>query len=140
MKRLLWAVPVTIVILGLGLGLGWAMAWQPRIANHFGYALPLSGASGLPFRLSYAGRHYANDHTCAGDDWCKAASPLTCSLASELRGEGYWPLQQVGSVLTLFGPSRPMLRAPTPGGMTTMALYVPIGKDCYLPYSLEGGP
>jgi len=33
-----------------------------------------------------------------------------------------------------------MLRAPTPDGMTTMALYVPVGRGCYLPYSLEGGP
>jgi len=140
MTRWLWIAPVTIGLLGLSLGLLVVMARQPRLANHFGYALPLPGAAGLPFRLSYTGRHYANASTCAGDDWCKAAGPPICTHASELRGAGYWPLRQAGSVFTLFGPSHPMLRAPTPDGMTTMALYVPIARDCYLAYSLEGGP
>ena len=111
---------------------------QPWTANHFGYALP--GPHGLPFRLSYAGRHYANEHTCAGDNWCRGNGPPQCTTAAWLRSDHYWPLQRVGSVATLFGSSRLVFRAPTPQGMTTMSLYVPIGRDCYLAYTLEGGP
>ena len=63
-----------------------------------------------------------------------------CTTAASLRGYGYWPLQRVGAVFTLFGPSRPLLRDPTPRGMTTMVLYVPMDRDCYAAYGLEGGP
>lgn len=114
------------------------IAQQPWTANHFGYALP--GPHGLPFRLSYAGRHYANEQTCAGDSWCRGSGPPPCMTAAQLWSYHYWHLQRTGSVATLFGSSRLVLRAPTPQGMTTMGLYVPIDRDCYLAYTLEGGP
>lgn len=113
-----------------------ALASQPRLANHVGYALP----AGLPFRLSYAGRHYANQSICAGADWCRANGPPRCTNARWLRRQHSWPLRRAGAIFTLFGPARPLLRYPPPMGMTTMALYVPLGRDCYLAYSLEGGP
>lgn len=125
----------TVIVSGV-LGALLALAGQPQLANHFGYALP----AGLPFRLSYAGRYYANPSTCAGAGWCKANGPPRCTSAQWLRGYHYWPLQQVGAVFTLFGPLRPLLRYQPPAGMTTMALYVPMGHDCYLAYGLEGGP
>jgi hypothetical protein len=111
---------------------------QPQVANHFGYALP--GPRGLPYRLTYAGRYYANPQTCAGAGWCGDIETPQCTTSAWLRSYGYWPLQRVGTVVTLFGPFYPMLRSPTPPGMTTMALYIPISRDCYLAYSLEGGP
>ena len=114
------------------------VAQQPWAANHFGYALP--GPHGLPFRVSYAGRYYANEHTCAGDGWCRSNGPLPCTTPDWLQSNHYWPLQRVGSVTTLFGPAHPLLRTPTPRGFITMGLYVPVERDCYLAYALEGGP
>ncbi len=114
------------------------IAQQPWVANHLGYAL--NGPRGLPFRLSYGSRHYTNEGTCAGDSWCQGSTGTPCTTTGWLKSYQYWPLQRVGSVVTLFGPAYPMLRASTPRGMTTMVLYVPVGQGCYLPYSLEGGP
>lgn len=114
------------------------IALQPTTANHFGYAL--LGSHGLPSRLFYAGRIYANDQTCAGGAWCRNSGPPRCITAAWLRGYDYWPLQRIGSVPTLFGAPHALLRTPTPHGMTTMGLYVPVSRVCYLAYSLEGGP
>jgi hypothetical protein len=123
-----------LVLVGL---LGF-VAVQPRVANALGYALP--GPSGLPYRVSFAGRDYDNDTTCAGAGWCRVNGPLLCTAGDQLREAGTWPLQQVGWLFTLFALPRPLLRAPTPRGMTTMTLYVPRGRDCYLAYALSGGP
>lgn len=109
---------VGLVVIGVG-----ALAFNARVANHFGYALP--GDAGLPSRIAYAGRHYS----AAGDCWS----------SSRLQREGAWPLHAVSQLPTLLGPAHPVLSAPVPQGMATMLLVVPSGA-CYTVYSLEGGP
>ena len=108
----------TLLVIGSG-----ALAFNARMANHFGYALP--GDAGLPSRIAYAGHHYSS----AGDCWS----------SSRLQREGAWPLHAVSQLPTLLGPAHPVLSAPVPQGMTSMLLLVPAGA-CYTAYSLEGGP
>jgi hypothetical protein len=124
-----------------GAGLCCIVISQPRLANHLGYALP--GAHGLPFRVHYAGRDYWNPSTCAGADWCKAGGPPRCTTSVWFHTYGYWPLQRVGWLWRLFDwpiSRYAVFRTPTPPGMTTMGVYVQTGADCYIAYSLEGGP
>ena len=111
-------------------------AFQPWTANHFGYALP--GQDRLPYRISYAGRDYSNLHECAGADWCQPAGKR-CFSEQQLIDEQFWPLAQVGSISTLFGAAHLVL-APPSGGHIVMELYVLEGADCYLAYTIEGGP
>lgn len=108
----------TLLVIG-----GGALAFNARVANYFGYALP--GDAGLPSRIAYAGRHYSS----AGGCWSSL----------RLQREGAWPLHAVSQLPTLLGPAHPVLSAPVPQGMTTMLLVVPSGS-CYSVYSLEGGP
>jgi len=104
---------------------------SPQMANHFGYALP--GPRGLPSRLSYDGRSFANQFTCAGAEWCHADGPPSCTPTVQT-------LQPAGFVVTLFGLPYTLFRSPTPRGMTTISLYVSLAHDCYVSYTLEGGP
>jgi hypothetical protein len=130
-----------LVQMGLGVGLAIvilaALLWgvfQPWAANHFGYALP--GQDRLPYRITYAGRDYGNPNECAGDDWCQPAAKR-CISQQQLADQHLWPLKQVGSIPTLFGSAYPIL-APPAGGQTI--LFVLDNDDCYLMYTLMGGP
>ena len=134
-RSLLGILILIVVVLLLLAGLAW-IAFQPWTANHFGYALP--GQDRLPYRISYAGRDYSNLHECAGADWCQPASKQ-CSSQQELIDQRRWPLAQVGSVPTLFGSSHPIW-ASSFGGQTVMEIYVLDRADCYLTYTIEGGP
>lgn len=115
---IIWAACATLVLAG-----GVALAFNARVANHFGYALP--GAAGLPERISYAGRHYSAQGEC----WA----------SSKLQQVRLWPLREVSQLPTLLGPAHPVLSAEVPQGMTAMTLLIPSGA-CYAVYSLEGGP
>lgn len=128
---------------------GW-LAFQPRVANHFGYALPVR--DGLPCRLHYRGRDYENDEQCGGMDrgawsvWYAAhhhvPSGGPCQQPATLRGIRDWPLHEIASISTLLGPSHPVLVSSRDGpasGFTTMVLYVE-DAGCYRPYALLGGP
>jgi hypothetical protein len=131
-----WAVALGVALL-VALGLGVA-AFQPWTANHFGYALP--GRDGLPYRIAHGGRSYATRQVCAGAGWCRTAPGAErCVSAAELARRGAWPLVPAGSLPTLFGAARPIL---TPSGAAgfTAPLVIPDGADCYVEYSLEGGP
>ena len=64
--KLLWIAIGSLIIIIIVLGLWLRLPW---LANHFGFALP--GPGGLPYRISYAGRAYANTATCAHADWCQ---------------------------------------------------------------------
>ncbi len=55
------AIAVLVVVGTLGA--------TPKVANHFGYALP--GERGLPYQVHYNGRDYRNYLTCAGARWCE---------------------------------------------------------------------
>lgn len=99
------------------------LAFNARVASHFGYALP--GANGLPSRISYAGRDYSAGSAC----W----------TAEHLQQQGMWPLHEVAQVPTLLGQAHPVLSETVPQGMTTTLLVIP-QDSCYTVYSLEGGP
>jgi hypothetical protein len=120
-RTLLIRVAVAAVVLFAGCGL--LAAFNPRSADHFGYALP--GENGLPHRVSYAGRDYRYTGAC----WSEA----------QLKESELWPLRQVGTVPTLFGAPHPILSSKVPAGMTTMRVVVPLGT-CYAFYGLEGSP
>lgn len=140
-----------LVLLGLAvlLCLG-VVATRPRVANHFGYALPV--ANGLPCRLHYRGRDYENDSQCVGmnrsawSGWYTARHHLpsggACLQPAALRQVHDWPLELVASISTLFGPAHPVLvshRDDAASGFTTMGVYVRDGS-CYRPYEVLGGP
>lgn len=93
--------------------------------------------------MHYAGRDYEDSSTCAGAAWCRGDGPPDCTTSDWFKSYGYWPLQRAGWMwrLFVFPFSRyAVLRAPTPAGMTTMGVYVKTGANCYIGYSLEGGP
>jgi hypothetical protein len=133
-----WAVALGAAVVLALVALGVA-AFQPWTANHFGYALP--GPHGLPYRVHVLGRNYENLSQCAGAGWCAGVAPeSTCWSRAKLSQEGMWPLAQVGTIVTLFGQSRPVLSPPIPAGMTSTLMFVPHTGDCYLVFVLEGGP
>jgi hypothetical protein len=112
------------------------VALNPWTANHFGYAL--LGTDGLPFRVHYGGRDYANPGYCAGADWCQGQR-RTCWSQAKLQSVSLWPLAEVGQIPALFGRSYPIMNAAIPAGFTPTLIFVPIGS-CYVVYALEGGP
>lgn len=122
--------------------IGW-LTFQPAAANHFGYALPIE--NGLPCRLHYRGRDYENDEQCGGMNrsawsiWYDAQHHLPpggpCESPAALRRTRDWPLHQVAGISTLLGPAHPILvsrRGGSPGGLTTMVLFV-ADATCYRP-------
>ena len=136
--RARWAIALggaaVLVLVGLGMA-----AFQPRVANAFGYGLP--GPHGLPHRVHVLGRDYQNASQCAGASWCAGVAPAsTCWSRAKLTSVGMWPLTQVGSIFTLLGPTHPVLAPPIPAGMTSTLMFVPGNGDCYLVFALEGGP
>src|SRR5947209_20522752 len=94
---------------------GW-LAFQPRFANHFGYALPIS--NGLPCRLHYRGRDYENDEQCVGMNrsawsvWYAAhhrvPSGGPCEKSASLKRTGDELLHEVASISTLLGSPDPI--------------------------------
>ncbi len=129
---------VVVCVLGLGV-----VAFQPWTANHFGYALP--GHDGLPYRISHGERSYATRQVCAGADWCRQYQstydvvPPRCMTQADLSRMNMWPLTQTGWVPALLGPWYPIMTPAPPYGMSSV-LIVPDGSDCYVVYSIEGGP
>ncbi|HET9014557.1 MAG TPA: hypothetical protein VFN57_03100 [Thermomicrobiaceae bacterium] len=127
-----------VVLLAAG---GWAwFAGLPKLANHYGFALPRPG--GLPFRVAYAGRDYENIATCAGATWCRQAPPdsSTCWSAARAQARALLPAPGAGSVMTLFGRPHALLARPVVDGLVPTGVLVTDGPACYVPYALEGGP
>jgi hypothetical protein len=62
-----------------------------------------------------------------------------CYTQADLTQGREWPLERFGTMVTLFGAPRDLLR---PVGDTGIPAPVMIadGPDCYVVYSLEGGP
>ncbi len=120
-RRIVVAVIFALALLVVG---GAALVFNPRVANHFGYALP--GDAGLPSRVAYAGRHYA--------------ASSQCLTSAQLQQKGWWPLHRISQIPTAFGPAHPMYTDTYPEGpATTVTLFVPKGS-CYAAYVIEGGP
>jgi hypothetical protein len=132
-----WALALVVALLLIALGWG---ASQPWTANHFGYAL--AGRDGLPAYLYSNGRRYHSIQVCAGAAWCQAnrhQGVPRCWTQADLSGRGEWPLATVGTMFTLFGGQRTLLR--TGGSQHSNAPFIIAdGPDCYVEYSLEGGP
>ncbi|WP_235096726.1 hypothetical protein [Amycolatopsis decaplanina] len=137
------SVPVLVVLGALG-----GVAFIPKVANHVGYALP--GEKGLPYRVHYNGRDYRSDVTCAGARWCEddrtpeqRVRPYCTSRAGldRARGSSGTRLVKVDDVFALFGPSHPVFTAGAlPAGETVTTVIVEASADCYLTYTLMGGP
>jgi hypothetical protein len=133
-----WLIALAVTLLVLA-GAG-VVAFQPWTANHFQYAL--AGRDGLPFRVTYTGRSYANTGMCARAAWCDHApsTETACRSRQQLVSQRQWPLTQVGSIPTVFGPSHAVFAPPVPAGRIVMELFVVDGDDCYITYTIEGGP
>jgi hypothetical protein len=128
------------VSLGLMLLLGFLvgiLAFLPRLANHFGFALPIE--YGLPYQVFYRDRAYSsNDNMCAGAGWCQPQ--LSCSTFTELNQKWHGPLSQIGTVYTFLGPVHPIVSGRLIQGSPPTIVWVSYSRDCYLTYVLMGGP
>ena len=117
------------------------VAFQPRVANHFSYALP--GRDGLPTYIYAHGRRYQSLQVCAGDDWCQQDRLQQliprCYTQADLRAVHMWPLVRVSTMLTLFGAPQAILSPRGESGVM-QAFVMADGPDCYVTYGLEGGP
>ncbi|WP_409495702.1 hypothetical protein [Amycolatopsis sp. cmx-11-12] len=138
-RRVVTVSIVVLVVLGALCG----ASFIPKVANHFGYALP--GEEGLPYRVHYNGRDYRNNLTCAGAQWCageRTPEPYCTPRAGLDLGEGNREtgLVKVDDVFTMFGPSHPVFTAGVPQGEVVTRVIVEAFNDCYLIYGLMGGP
>jgi hypothetical protein len=130
-------LPIALLIVAAGV---W-VAFQPRVANHFSYALP--GKDGLPTYIYAHGRRYQSLPVCAGDDWCQRARLqqliARCYTQTDLQALRLWPLAQVSTMFTLFGAPQPILSPKGDSGVM-QAFVIADGPNCYVTYGLEGGP
>lgn len=132
-----------VVLLGalLVVAAGVWVAFQPRVANHFSYALP--GKDGLPTYIYAHGRRYHSLQVCGGDDWCQRDRLQQliprCYTQADLRTMHMWPLVRVSTMLTLFGAPPPILSPQGESGVM-QSFVMADGPDCYVTYALEGGP
>lgn len=119
LKRLLVTL---LVLVALMISLAW-LALQPRVADHFGYAL----GKRLPEHIFQYGRRYIHG---TGAGWCKA----------DLQRVQAWPPRRVGTVLNLRGAPYAIMDGRPAGPYVSTILFVPTGRQCYAVYALEGGP
>jgi hypothetical protein len=111
----------------------------PRLANHYGFALPLP--NGLPNRIHYGGRLYWAPGFCGGEPGCRPQPH--CWNQEFLASKDLWPLKQVGEIPVLLGAPIPLLTTaaqPTPSTAVDTVLMIPYSPDCYATYALVGGP
>lgn len=145
-KRAWWAVGTAGVVVLVGL-LALA-AFQPGVANRFGYAL--RGPLALPSQFSYQGISYANPNLCAGASWCDPAAAPRWSRA-DLEARGLWPLKQVASIGTLMDDAHPVMEpvndpsmigagGPYASDLHPFVLLVPDGSGAYFIYTRPGEP
>ncbi len=136
-----------VVLIATGVAL-W-LAFQPAVANHFDYALPVR--NGLPCRIHFDGRDYDNNEQCAGISrsswqvWYDARNHVpsggSCESLSALRSEQALPLREVGGISTFLGSGH-LLMVPRRVNLhrfTPTVLFVTDGA-CYRAYALSGGP
>ena len=129
-RRLVFALAALLIV-----ATGVWVAFQPRVANHFSYALP--GKDGLPTYIYAHGRRYQSLQVCAGDDWCR--HDRLCYTQADLRAMHMWPLVQASTMLTLFGAPQPILSPQGESGIM-QSFVMADGTGCYVTYALEGGP
>ena len=112
----------------------------PRLVRQRGYALP--GRGGTPCMISYAHRDYIGPQQCKRDFFY--GQELACKSKMNLINKKQWPLVQIGSISTLLGEPRPLLidvRSRRQNSTDTLTvLFMLVDTDCYVTYSLSGGP
>lgn len=117
-----------------------SILFLPRLVRHLGYALP--GKEGIPCMISYAHRAYIGPQECKRD--FLYGQELTCKSKMNLINKRRWPLVQIGSIPTLLGAPRPLLvdvRSRRQNSTDTLTvLFMLVDSDCYVMYSLSGGP
>jgi hypothetical protein len=132
---------VALVVVPVIVAAGVWGAFQPRMANHFSYALP--GKDGLPTYIYAHGRRYQSLQVCAGDDWCQRDRLQQliprCYTPADLQAIHLWPLVKVSSMWTLFGAAQPILSPVGPDALTRPFVMAD-GPNCFVIYDLEGGP
>ena len=136
----LWLTPLLVLLLLILTG-GVTAAFQPRVANHFSYALP--ARDGLPTYIYANGRRYQSLQVCAGADWC-AQDRLQqliprCYSQADLQTMQIWPLVRVSTMFTLFGAPQAIM-APAGESGVMRPFVMDDGPYCYVVYALEGGP
>ena len=135
-RRLVFVLAALLIVAA-----GVWVAFLPRVANHFSYALP--GRDGLPTYIYAHGRRYQSLQVCAGDGWCQRDRLQQliprCYTQADLRAMRMWPLVQVSTMFTLFGAPQPIL-SPQGESSVMQAFVMADGPDCYVTYALEGGP
>lgn len=140
-KRIPLRLALPLILLVFLVTVGVTAAFQPRVANHFGYALP--GKDGLPTYIYANGRRYQSLQVCAGADWCQQdrlqALIPRCYTQADLQALHIWPLKSVSTMFTLFGAPQPILSPQGESGVM-QSFVMADGPNCYVTYSLEGGP
>jgi len=131
---------VITVVLGLLL-LSLVVLFLPPVADHFGYARPVPG--GLPTRFSLYGVGFQRNSGCFAPmrhgrcPWALglATSLPVCPSANSLQKRHLWPLEQIGTLPTIFGSAHPVfdVLGPFSGGPAYGVVLVKDGS-CYLPY------
>jgi hypothetical protein len=139
-RRVPWWIVLTLPLVAALTVVGTA-AFQPRVANHFGYAL--AGSDGLPSYIYANGRRYQSFQVCAGADWCQhdRLQQLIprCYTEDNLQAMHLWPLKQVSVMYTLIGAPQPIM-SPVGQSGVTQAFVMADGPNCYVTYTLEGSP
>ncbi len=105
----------------------------PKLASHFGFAVPALGA--LPRLISYQSHSYAAAECTQAQPPCN--SYFVCNAQTTLVQEGLWPLVPVGTLPNSLGTAPPILAPATQNPV--YALFVPAEADCYITYGLQGG-
>lgn len=147
-RRWRWRLVVAAVGVVALAGIGAGVALQPGTANALGYALAVR--NGLPNHFTYQGMPYSNVYLCAGSAACQPSHAQHWSQ-DDLDHAGIWPLKQVGSIFTLFGPAHPVLQPVNDPSMTgaggpyasdvrPFVLFVPDDAGSYFVYVRPGGP
>lgn len=125
-RRVLVYGTAVLILLPAATGAG----FLPRVANHFGYALPWP--DGLPYSVHYRDRDYHSPRTCAGAGWCDGPGPVCLPHPGRL--------VRVDDVFTYFGTSHDVfVDGSIPPRETPIGVLVEAHDGCYVAYSLSGG-
>lgn len=117
-----------------------SILFLPDLVRELGYVLP--GKGGTSCKIIYARRAYLAFRECKRGFWY--GEKLTCKSKMNLINKRWWPLVQVGSIPTLLGTPRPLLvevRSRMQRSFDTpTGVFMLVDTDCYVTYSLSGGP
>lgn len=117
-----------------------SILFLPRLVRQQGYALP--GRGGIPCMISYAHRAYIAPRQCKQEFFY--GQKLVCRSKMDLINKEREPLVQIGSIPTLLGGPRLLLANVRPKRQNTAdtltVLFMLVDTDCYIGYSLSGGP